>query len=183
MSGLPERHDHRPRTATPPEPRRPARIASGCGAESVSRAGRPSRSCPIGSRRRRTYSLRCRQQACERIAAGDSVEQAAPHCKDPSRLPDPSTLRRWAQRRLLSVWCWVKAGVDRRALFAGAHHPCLGSRRALPYSADRGKKSVNRQALDELKQQIPLMGYLQAHDWQPGAATQPRPMDGAVPSA
>ena len=55
----------------------------------------------------------------------------------------------------------------RRALFAGAHHPCLGSERALPYSADRGKKSVNRQALDELKQQIPLLDYLQAHDWQP----------------
>jgi Domain of unknown function (DUF6431) len=56
------------------------------------------------------FSLRCRQQACEHIAAGDSVEQAAPHCKDPSRSPDPSTLRRWAQRRLLSVCCWVKAG-------------------------------------------------------------------------
>jgi hypothetical protein len=55
----------------------------------------------------------------------------------------------------------------RRALFMGAHHPCLGSHRALPYSADRGKKSVNRQTLDDLKQQIPLMGYLQAHDWQP----------------
>ena len=26
---------------------------------------------------------------------------------------------------------------------------------------------MNRQALDELKQQIPLMGYLQAHDWSP----------------
>jgi len=26
---------------------------------------------------------------------------------------------------------------------------------------------VNRQTLDDLKQQIPLMGYLQAHDWQP----------------
>jgi DNA primase len=26
---------------------------------------------------------------------------------------------------------------------------------------------VNRQALDELKRQIPLMGYLQAHDWHP----------------
>jgi DNA primase len=36
-----------------------------------------------------------------------------------------------------------------------------------PYSADRGKKSVSRQALDELKQQIPLLDYLQAHDWQP----------------
>src|SRR5215467_6035166 len=52
-------------------------------------------------------------------------------------------------------------------LSAAAHHRCLGSRHALPYSADRGKKSVNRQALDDLKQQIPLMGYLQAHDWHP----------------
>jgi hypothetical protein len=55
----------------------------------------------------------------------------------------------------------------RPPLFTSAHHPCLGSRRPLPYSAQRGKKSVNRQALDDLKQQIPLMGYLQAHDWQP----------------
>jgi DNA primase len=37
----------------------------------------------------------------------------------------------------------------------------------MPYSADRGKKSVSRQALDELKQQIPLLEYLQTHDWQP----------------
>ena len=86
--------------------------ASGCGAESVSRAGRPSRSCPIGWHRPGTFTLRCRQQACERIAAGDSAEQAAPHCKDPTRLPDPSTVRRWAQRRLLSVWCWLRAGVN-----------------------------------------------------------------------
>ena len=57
------------------------------------------------------FSLHCRQQACESIAAGESIEQAAPHCKDPSRSPDPSTLRRWAQRRLCSVCCWVKAGV------------------------------------------------------------------------
>jgi len=56
------------------------------------------------------FSLYCRQQACERIAAGDSVEQAAPHCQDPSRSPDPSTLRRWAQRRLFSLCCWVKTG-------------------------------------------------------------------------
>src|ERR1700674_1617237 len=51
--------------------------------------------------------------------------------------------------------------------FAGSHHHRLGSRHALPYSADRGKQSVNRQALDELKQQIPLLDYLQAQDWQP----------------
>jgi len=54
--------------------------------------------------------MRCRQQACEHIAGGDSVEQAAPHCKDPSRSPDPSTLRRWTNRRLLSVRCWLNAG-------------------------------------------------------------------------
>jgi hypothetical protein len=57
------------------------------------------------------YSLHCRQQSCERIAAGDSAEQAAPHCKDSTRLPDPSTVRRWAQRRLVSMWCWIKLRV------------------------------------------------------------------------
>src|SRR5499427_8369342 len=57
------------------------------------------------------FSVPCRQQACERIAAGAAVEQSAPHCKDPSRSPDSSTLRRWAHRRLLSVCCWVMAGV------------------------------------------------------------------------
>lgn len=67
-----------------------------------------------------------------------------------------------AQRLLLG-----DGGSHRPTLFAGAHHRCLGSGRALPYSADRGKKSVNRQTLDDLKRQIPLMGYLQAHDWQP----------------
>jgi hypothetical protein len=54
--------------------------------------------------------LRCRQQAWENITAGDSVEQAAPHCKDPTRLPDTSTVRRWVKRRLLGVWCWMMAG-------------------------------------------------------------------------
>jgi hypothetical protein len=67
-----------------------------------------------------------------------------------------------AQRLLLG-----KGRNHRQSSFTNTHHPYLGSRRGLPYSADRGKKSVNRQALDELKGQIPLMGYLQAHDWQP----------------
>lgn len=35
-----------------------------------------------------------------------------------------------------------------------------------PYSADRGKKSVNHEALHQLKQQIPLLDYLQIHNWQ-----------------
>jgi len=56
------------------------------------------------------YSLHCRQQACEHITAGDAVEQATPHCKNSARLPDPSTVRRWVQRRLVSLWCWFKLG-------------------------------------------------------------------------
>jgi Domain of unknown function (DUF6431) len=63
------------------------------------------------------FSLRCRQEACERIAAGDTAEQAAPHCKDPSRSPDASTVRRWAQRRLMSLWCWLRAGNTGRHFF------------------------------------------------------------------
>jgi DNA primase len=37
----------------------------------------------------------------------------------------------------------------------------------VPYSAARDKKSVKREALDELKRQITLLDYLRAHDWQP----------------
>jgi hypothetical protein len=56
------------------------------------------------------YTLRCRREACERIAAGESAEHAAPLCKNSTHLPDPSTVLRWAHRRLLSLCCWVKAG-------------------------------------------------------------------------
>ena len=56
------------------------------------------------------YTLHCRRQACERMEAGNAVEQAAPDCMDPARSVDPCTLRRWAHRRLLSVWCWLKVG-------------------------------------------------------------------------
>jgi DNA primase len=57
-----------------------------------------------------------------------------------------------------------------RILFYSAHHSCLGSERWLPYAAARGQKSVNRKVLDELKQHIPLLEYLQAHDWRPTRA-------------
>jgi DNA primase len=60
-----------------------------------------------------------------------------------------------------------EVGSGGRALSLGAHHRCLGSGRSLPYSAAGGKKSVIRQALDELKQQTPLLDYLQTHDWRP----------------
>jgi hypothetical protein len=70
------------------------------------------------------YSLRCRQQACERMAAGDSTEQATPHCKNPARLPDPSTLRRWVQRRVFSLWCWTSIAAAGKYFFAGIWQLC-----------------------------------------------------------
>jgi hypothetical protein len=108
MSVLRKPHDHRPWTAAPPSPDdRHERIwvrrgiCEPCGKTFTFL---PDWLAPVAP-----FSLRCRQQACERIAAGDSAEQAAPHCQDPARLPDPSTVRRWARRRLLSLWCWTKA--------------------------------------------------------------------------
>src|ERR1700674_4477238 len=61
----------------------------------------------------------------------------------------------------------VEGRSSRRALFADTHHPCLGSECAVPYSAARGQQSVNRQALAQLKQKIPLLDYLQPQDWEP----------------
>jgi hypothetical protein len=40
-----------------------------------------------------------------------SWEQSALNVKDPDRLPDPSTLRRWAARRLISLWSSLYAGL------------------------------------------------------------------------
>lgn len=58
------------------------------------------------------YTLQCRQQSCARMSMGAPAEQAAPFCKNPTRLADPSTLRRWAHRRLLTLWCWMRAGTQ-----------------------------------------------------------------------
>ena len=56
------------------------------------------------------YTLWCRKQAWESLCeAGASWEQSAPHTKDPTRLADPSTLRRWAVRRLISLWSWMRS--------------------------------------------------------------------------
>jgi Domain of unknown function (DUF6431) len=59
------------------------------------------------------YSCCCRQQALESICeSGGRWEQSTPHTKDPNRFPDPATLRRWACRRLLSLWCDLQASRD-----------------------------------------------------------------------
>ena len=63
------------------------------------------------------YSLHCRQQSCERITEGYSAEQPGPDCKDASRCPDSSSVRRWAQRRVLSLCCWFTTAMDKRIQF------------------------------------------------------------------
>ena len=55
---------------------------------------------------RALYTVLARQQALDSIAPGGSIQQAAPHCRDPDRLADASTIRRWAWRRLQSCRFW-----------------------------------------------------------------------------
>jgi hypothetical protein len=50
-----------------------------------------------------SYSLTARRDAMGCLEAGLPLEQAAPDCLDPDRVVDPSTLRRWARRRLESL--------------------------------------------------------------------------------
>jgi hypothetical protein len=55
------------------------------------------------------YSIDSRRQACDAVCnQGLGWEEAAPHCRDPTRLPDPGTLRRWAWRRIVSLWHAMK---------------------------------------------------------------------------
>jgi hypothetical protein len=56
------------------------------------------------------YSVCCRQQAWEsKCASGGGWEQSAPQTRNPNRLPDPATQRRWAFRRVLSLCCCLTA--------------------------------------------------------------------------
>jgi hypothetical protein len=49
------------------------------------------------------FSLPARQEAMARLAEGQTLEQAAPECRDPDRIADPSTVLRWAWRRIQSL--------------------------------------------------------------------------------
>jgi hypothetical protein len=57
------------------------------------------------------FSYECRRQACEAIAEGS----LAPHCLDSTRLPDDSTVRRWAWCRFLSRLIWLVVFQHREA--------------------------------------------------------------------
>lgn len=64
------------------------------------------------------YSYVCRQNAWALSFESQRWEQSAPYCKDPTRLPDSATLRRWACRKLISLWIWIKTGLG-TSLFDG----------------------------------------------------------------
>ncbi len=54
------------------------------------------------------YSLRTRQQSGVRYCSGERLEEAAPVLADPDRTPDAATLRRWFERRVDSLRCWLR---------------------------------------------------------------------------
>jgi DNA primase len=64
-----------------------------------------------------------------------------------------------------------RKGLDVRThpaeVFSGAYHPCLGLGGRQPYSASEGKLPMSWQTADLLKQQIPLLDYLQGQGWKP----------------
>jgi len=90
---LPKPHDYRSRTPTPAGARRLSRTML-----DTAWICRPCRKTftilPEWLVPSARFTLHCRQQACERIAAGHPVEQAAPHCQDPSRSPASSSFHR-----------------------------------------------------------------------------------------
>jgi DNA primase len=47
------------------------------------------------------------------------------------------------------------------------YHPCLGLRSRQPYSAPGGKIAMSSLAAEMLKQQIPLLDYVEGQDWKP----------------
>jgi hypothetical protein len=51
------------------------------------------------------YSLAARADSLQRLVEqGAPLEQSAPLTRDPNRVADPATVRRWLQRRLAGVW-------------------------------------------------------------------------------
>ena len=56
----------------------------------------------------RHYSFRCRQQAWESLHDARSWEESVPHTKEPNKMPDSSTVRRWA-KPLLGLWILLAA--------------------------------------------------------------------------
>ena len=55
------------------------------------------------------YNLPVREQAMARVADGEALERAAPDCRDPNRIADRSTVRRWLERRVESLLIFFRS--------------------------------------------------------------------------
>ena len=142
---------------------------SGFAGVSVARAKRPSRCCPIGRRRQGSIASIAGNKlgscCADPTVAGNDLFRTSPmHRGRQIHRPCDAGPDACCTGNLLAAKLWQAAGWS---ACDWPHHPCLGLDRDPPYSAHRGKKSVNRQVLDELKQQISLLDYLQAQDWRP----------------
>ena len=137
LPGLRGPNDHWPWTATPRQATTTSMNACWCGAELCHPCGKTFTILPDWLAPSGHFSLHCRQQVCESNRRTRLYRASRTALQGSARSPDPSTLRRWAHRRLISVCCWVKAGAIGRQ-FLRAHHRCLGSHavcRILPIEA------------------------------------------------
>jgi hypothetical protein len=75
------------------------------------------------------YSLTARQQAAPLATEEDRpLEECVPDSADGERCADPSTVRRWFQRRLQSLWLCI------RGRWLSTHPVCLGLEGGAPYA-------------------------------------------------
>jgi DNA primase len=65
--------------------------------------------------------------------------------------------------------------------FSPTHHPCLGLECNPVHAACGGEQFVNRKAIDDLKQRIPLLDYLQALGWRPARSVRDGRLMGLCP--
>ena len=85
----------------------------------------------------------------------------------------PQTVRRWAAQLfcfwlLLTTRLWQAAGgsIFGPSTILARRAGRLGLERRPPYSARGGEQFMNRNAIDELKQRVALLEYLQTHGWK-----------------
>ena len=102
----------RPSSATANDASRPTTTATtgfGSGADLCRPCGETFTILPAWSPPYGHYSLSLPATSLGlELQPGGGWEQSAPQTKDPNRLPDPATLRRWAFRRLLSLCCGLQ---------------------------------------------------------------------------
>jgi DNA primase len=76
---------------------------------------------------------------------------------------------------------WLVSGPYGFEKNRAAHHPCLGIRPVFAYARPGGENSAMDEDLERLKQRIPLLEYLQRHNWKPCRAGTRKEFVGLCP--